>query len=158
MGVGWWVGCGVWGGGARVGGGRALEGGCSVPVGVECAWEDSPPGAPESSSATAASEEDTRADDGSKGGNEGYENDDAIPEPEGAEAAVDGAHLTMRAMVVSLDGRECIEGSQSYCVSSDAEAEECAMRMYKQLVEKGAKKILKEITLNRGMIRGQDSA
>ena len=123
---------------------RALEGGCSVPVGVECQWEEGAPPLEE------------RAASGEKG-SEGFENDDAIPDS-GHDADADGGYLVMRAMVVSLDGKECVEGEERCYVSSDAEGEECAMRMYKQLVEKGAEKILKEITLNRGMIREQDGA
>ena len=126
---------------------RALEGGCSVPVGVECQWEKGEP-----PKERAVSGEGKAAE-----GNEGFENDDAIPDS-GCNADADGGYLTMRAMVVSLDGKECVEGEERCYVSSDAEGEECAMRMYKQLVEKGAEKILKEITLNRGMIRGQDGA
>lgn len=124
---------------------RALEGGCSVPVGVECLWEEGAPPPPEERVVRAVE------------GNEGFENDDAIPDS-GRNADADGGYLVMRAMVVSLDGKECVEGEERYYVSSDAEGEECAMRMYKHLVEKGAEKILKEITLNRGMIRGQDGA
>ena len=129
---------------------RALEGGCSVPVGVECGWEDG--AAPQSKAGLA--------DAGGDGkGDEGFENDDALPAPSAFDADVAaGGFLTMRAMVVSLDGKECVEGSQRCYVNSDAEAEECAMELYKELVEKGAEKILKEITLNRGMIRGQDGA
>ena len=126
---------------------RALEGGCSVPVGVECQWEEGTP-----PKERAAGGEGKAAEE-----NEGFENDDAIPDS-GHNADADGGYLVMRAMVVSLDGKECVEGEERCYVSNDAEGEECAMRMYKQLVEKGAEKILKEITLNRGMIRGQDGA
>ncbi|KAL2052160.1 hypothetical protein ABVK25_007602 [Lepraria finkii] len=91
-------------------------------------------------------------------GDQASENDDALPAPSASEAHAAGGFLTMRAMVVSLDGKGCVEGSQRYFVNSDAEAEECAMKLYGELVEKGAEKILKEITLNRGMIRGQDGA
>ena len=127
---------------------RALEGGCSVPVGVECQWEE---GAPPSKERIVSGEGRPAE------GNEGFENDDAIPDS-GRDADADGGYLLMRAMVVSLDGTECVEGEERCYVSSDTEGEECAMRMYKQLVEKGAERILKEITLNRGMIRGQDGA
>ena len=126
---------------------RALEGGCSVPVGVECQWEE---GAPPKGRAVSGEGKAVE-------GNEGFENDDAIPDS-GRDADADGGYLTMRAMVVSLDGKECVEGEERCYVGSDAEGEECAMRMYKQLVEKGAERILKEITLNRGMIKGQDGA
>jgi hydroxymethylbilane synthase len=109
---------------------RALEGGCSVPVGVECSWEDPPPSSTPSPSSPSAH----------------------------TPSAIAAGLLTLRSMVVSLDGQECIEGSQTHYVSSDSDAEECAMILYRELVEKGAEKILREITLNRGMIRGLGGA
>lgn len=115
---------------------RALEGGCSVPVGVDCEWEDRP----------------TLSDPVSEEQKKGIEN-------EGGEANSEhGGTLTMTAMVVSLDGKECVEGLQQYYVDSNAAAEESAWRLYKQLVDKGAEEILKKIRLNRGMIEGQDGA
>ncbi|KAK4691019.1 hypothetical protein P7C71_g5897, partial [Lecanoromycetidae sp. Uapishka_2] len=92
--------------------------------------------------------------------NAGYENDDAIPTPSvpNASTETDGGVLTLRAMVVSLDGKECVEGIKKGFVGSDREAEDVAMGMYGELVENGAEKILKEITLNRGMIKDQGGA
>ncbi|KAL2048330.1 hypothetical protein N7G274_000241 [Stereocaulon virgatum] len=114
---------------------RALEGGCSVPVGVACSWQDSSPDAPPSLTPLPA----------------------PSPTPNPSHPSASGL-LNLHGMVVSLDGQECIQGSQRHYVSSDAEAEECAMKLYRELVEKGAEKILKEITLNRGMIRGLGGA
>jgi len=132
---------------------RALEGGCSVPVGVGCAWEDAPAkGNHQQSDGENYQHQHTETE------NAGYENDDAIPSPSGPEKVADGGILTLRAMVVSLDGIECVEGIRKGFVGSDREAEEVALGMYRELVEKGAEKILKEITLNRGMIRGRDGA
>lgn len=134
---------------------RALEGGCSVPVGVQSAWEDAPSdGELQSQSGKDYQHRHTENE------NVGYENDDAIPSPSGPETSTeaDGGILTLRAMVVSLDGTECVEGIRKGFVGSDREAEEVALAMYKDLVEKGAAKILNEITLNRAMIRDQGGA
>ncbi|KAL6721716.1 porphobilinogen deaminase [Lecanora helva] len=125
---------------------RALEGGCSVPVGVDCVWEDG----------EAPEQLDERKEEITKE-NEGYEADDALP----SSAAADQEHggfLSLRAMVVSLDGRQCVEGCKRRYVMSDAAAEEVAWQMYKELVDKGAEEILKGIRLNREMIEGQDNA
>ena len=115
---------------------RAVEGGCSVPVGVETVWEDVP----------------------------GQGEPDADREGGEAEADEDKEHdkgkgiLTISAIVVSLDGAACVEGSRRQLVGSDDEAEQCGWELAKVLVERGAEKILKEIGLNRGIIRGQDGA
>ena len=97
---------------------RVLEGGCSVPVGVDCRWEE---------------------DDG--GGEGGM-----------------GMMMLLRGMVVSVDGERCVEGEKRRLVGSDADAEDCGMQCARELVEKGAEEILKEIELNRSMLRGQDNA
>lgn len=120
---------------------RALEGGCSVPVGVDCMWEDD-----------AGAEDDVQT----PSQNQGYEADDAIPA-----TSTDYAHggsLTMRAMVVSLDGKQCVQGTQRHRVSSDQHAEDLSFRLYKELVDKGAEDILKKIQLNRDMIESQQGA
>lgn len=135
---------------------RVLEGGCSVPVGVECVWEEE-------------EEEDGNAqtgDDGTggtdtvglqKSGN--YEQDDATPNnPDNESGGKHSGILIMRAMVVSLDGSECVEATRRHRVGSDADADECGWRMAGELVDKGAGDILKKITLNRGMIREQGGA
>lgn len=130
---------------------RVLEGGCSVPVGVECAWKE---GSLRTEDGTGT---DAVVDDTNQEKN-GYEQDDALPEGPDTERKRDGGILIMRAMVVSLDGKQCVEGTRRHYVSCDAEAEECGWRMAADLVDKGAGEILKEITLNRGTIRDQDGA
>lgn len=130
---------------------RVLEGGCSVPVGVECVWEEGGLQEGDGTGTDAVVAQTNRP-------NNGYEHDDALPEVPDSERKSNGGILIMRAMVVSLDGKECVEGTRRHYVSSDAEAEECGWRMAGELVDKGAGKILKEITLNRGMIRDQDGA
>ncbi len=131
---------------------RALEGGCSVPVGVDCMWEDddaeeAPGHMPEPEPALSSTIQKK---------NQGYEADDVTPP-----ATTDSAHsglLTLRAMVVSLDGKECVQSSQRHHVGSDQEAEALAFRVYEELVGKGAEEILKKIRLNRDMIEGLDGA
>lgn len=100
-----------------------LEGGCSVPVGVETEWEDFP-----------------------KAG--------GVQDPYRIASASDQADcgtLTMRAMVLSVDGSECVEGERRQKVSSTAEAEECGFQSARDLINKGAGKILEKITADRGM-------
>lgn len=99
-----------------------LEGGCSVPVGVETEWEDFP-----------------------KAG--------GVEDPYRIASASDQADcgtLTMRAMVLSVDGSECVEGERRQKVSSTAEAEECGFQLARDLINKGAGKILEKITADRG--------
>ena len=68
------------------------------------------------------------------------------------------AVLVMRAMVVSVDGLECVEAERRRLVASDEDAEEAGWEMAQELVGNGAGKILEKITLNRDMIQGQDNA
>lgn len=102
-----------------------LEGGCSVPVGVETEWEDI-----------------TKA-----GG--GVENPYRIASSSASDQA-DCGTLIMRAMVLSVDGSECVEGERRQKVSSTAEAEECGFQLAMDLINKGAGKILEKITVDRG--------
>lgn len=131
---------------------RALEGGCSVPVGVDCLWDDDA----EDSSVTGElhASNKTRIDPPT---HETPSADNAIPSRPNTTTHRGGC-LTMRAMVVSLDGTECVESCQSQRVRNDRDAEDLSFRVYKDLVDKGAEEILKKIRLNRGMIEGQDGA
>lgn len=114
---------------------RTVEGGCSVPLGCETEWEEE------------ADKEDG-VDQGKIGRKKGEDGD----EDRGRGV------LVMRAMVVSLDGKECVQGERRRVVGNDEDAEEAGWEMARELVEKGAGKILEKITLNRGMIQGQDNA
>ena len=105
-----------------------MEGGCSVPLGCETEWEEV-----EGESTEDGGERDEDSDPG-KG------------------------VLVMRAIVVSLDGKECVQGGRRRMVGSNDDAEEAGWEMAQELVGKGAGKILEKITLNRGMIQGQDNA
>lgn len=101
-----------------------LEGGCSVPVGVETEWEDIP-----------------------KAGG-GVEDPYRITSSASDQA--DCATLIMRAMVLSVDGSECVEGERRQKVSSMAEAEECGFQLAMDLINRGAGIILEKITVDRG--------
>ena len=134
-----------WEGGAEREMLRVLEGGCSVPVGVECLWEDK--------------------DEEGEGRGEGGEGKQQLRDQGGLDrgGAFQGeghaaGMLVMRGMVVSEDGKQCVEGMRKHWVSSDAEAEECGWRLAQELVEKGAGEILKDIVLNRDAIRAQGGA
>lgn len=118
---------------------RTVEGGCSVPLGCETEWEE---------------EESEGTKEGGDGDGDG--GDDGVAE--GGEEDRGRGVLVMRAMVVSLDGRECVQAERRRVVRSDEDAEEAGWEMAQELVEKGAAKILEKITLNRGMIQGQDNA
>ena len=137
---------------------RVLEGGCSVPVGVECVWEEGDLQKGDGTGTDAVVAPTTTTTTTSQHHPGGYEQDDALPEGPNAERETHGGILIMRAMVVSLDGKECVEGTRRHYVSADAEAEECGWRMAADLVDKGAGKILEKITLNRAMIRDQGGA
>lgn len=116
---------------------RTVEGGCSVPVGVVTEWVEEE---------KEVSEETREEGKGERG-------------PRSVETMGQGRGLlVMRAMVVSLDGQECVEAERTRMVASDEDAEEAGWEMAQELVAKGAGEILEQITLNRGMIQGQDNA
>lgn len=66
--------------------------------------------------------------------------------------------LVMRAMVLAVDGSECVESERRHRVGSDAAAEECGFELAMDLVARGAGAILEKITLNRGMVEAQGGA
>ncbi|MCJ1262541.1 porphobilinogen deaminase [Lobaria immixta] len=107
-----------------------LEGGCSVPVGVETNWEDAEP----------------------------HHNNDNNDDHDDHDDDADAGILVMRAMVLAVDGSECVEGERRHRVGSDAAAEECGFEMAKDLVARGAGPILEKITLNRAMVDAQGGA
>ena len=79
--------------------------------------------------------------------------------PIGVETEWEGGDmLVLRAVVVSVDGREAVEGERRMVVGSLEEAEELGLQVAENLVSKGAGKILEKITLNREIIEGQDGA
>ena len=66
--------------------------------------------------------------------------------------------LKITAAVVSLDGSDSVEGQLTKRVGSDEEAEEAGMQMARDLIAKGAERILKDITLNRTKIQEEGGA
>ena len=66
--------------------------------------------------------------------------------------------LIMRAIVVSLDGQETAEVETRKRITNREDAHEFGLEVARQLVGKGADKILKGITLNRGIIHEQGEA
>ena len=74
------------------------------------------------------------------------------------EAGGKAGWLVIRAVVVSLDGRDAVEGERRHWVGSKREADECGWLMARELVEKGAGAILEKIALNRAVLQRQDGA
>ena len=112
---------------------RTVEGGCSVPLGVETRWEE--------------------LDDG-QGNGDGEGDGEREEKGEGEGKGM----LILKAIVVSLDGKESVQAERRRVVASDDDAEEAGWEMAQELVGRGAGKILEKITLNRAMIQGQDNA
>lgn len=70
--------------------------------------------------------------------------------PIGVESAwSDGGKLELRGIVVSIDGNEAVETSASATVNSDQDAEDLGKTVAKDLVQKGASKILDVINEER---------
>lgn len=64
-----------------------------------------------------------------------------------------GSHqLKMRAIVVSLDGKEGVESEIESEVLNREQADEFGRTMAKRLVDSGAAKILEKIALNREIV------
>ena len=144
---------------------RTLEGGCSVPIGVETNWL--------SKKTSLISNAGTGVGVGIKPAEEYHHLTGKAQEPTGSQMGVatstnsaarddasDGVtdELDVRAIVVSLDGQQAAETSVQRRINSRDEAEEFGIEVARMLVEKGAGKILEEITLNRQIIAGQDGA
>ncbi|KAH8702719.1 porphobilinogen deaminase, dipyromethane cofactor binding domain-containing protein [Phaeosphaeriaceae sp. PMI808] len=108
---------------------RALEGGCSVPIGVETSWR----GGKGLAVGTQP------AKDYDKHGN-------AVDEQE---PDLEDQELVLKALVVSVDGKEVVEHQAAQKVRSAEEAEAMGREVAKVLVEKGADKILKKINVEK---------
>ncbi|KAF2147871.1 porphobilinogen deaminase [Myriangium duriaei CBS 260.36] len=133
---------------------RTLEGGCSVPIGVETEW------VPRARS--LATTEGAGVGVGAKPAAEYHQlSGQAVTGPE-AEKKQDedqrSDELLMRAVVVSLDGTRAVEADMRRFVRSREEADQLGWDIAGRLVEQGAGEILKEINLNRGIIKEQGKA
>lgn len=144
---------------------RTLEGGCSVPIGVESTWL--------SKKTSLTSNAGTGVGVGIKPAEEYHHLTGVAQEPTNSQMGVatstnnaarddtsDGLtdDLDVRAIVVSLDGQQASETSMQRRISSREDAEEFGIDVARNLVEKGAGKILEEITLNRKIIEEQHGA
>ena len=78
--------------------------------------------------------------------------------PLGVETSWEGEQLTIHGIVISVDGQEATQASQTQRVTTREEAEGCGLAIAKALVEKGAGKILEEITLNRKIVEQSGGA
>lgn len=108
---------------------RALEGGCSVPIGVETRFKNNP-----------------QLSVGAQPAMDYDKHGDAITaEP----LDLDDQELELRALVVSVDGKESIEYQVARKVRSVEEAEEMGRDVARILVEKGADKILEKISADK---------
>jgi hydroxymethylbilane synthase len=143
---------------------RTLEGGCSVPIGVESNWK--------SKKTSLISNAGTGVGVGIKPAEEYHHLTGVAQEPNSQtgfststniaarDDSSDGLtdELDVRAIVVSLDGQQAVETSVQRRISSRDDAEEFGIEVARILVEKGAEKILHEITLNRKIIDEQHGA
>jgi hydroxymethylbilane synthase len=144
---------------------RTLEGGCSVPIGVETKWMSKKTSlisnagtgvgvgikpAEEYNHHTGIAQEPTNSQMGLRTSTNDAARDDS------SDGVTD--ELDVRAIVVSLNGQQAAEISTQRRINSRHEAEEFGIDVAAMLVEKGADKILKDITLNRHIIEEQHGA
>ncbi|KAM0722150.1 hypothetical protein Q7P37_001591 [Cladosporium fusiforme] len=144
---------------------RTLEGGCSVPIGIETSWV--------SKKTSLTSNAGTGVGIGIKPAEEYHHATGVAQEPTNTQMGMatstntaardddsDGLtdELDVRAIVVSLDGQEAAEISTMRRITSRDDAEEFGIEVAGMLVQKGADKILKDITLNRHIIEKQEGA
>lgn len=71
---------------------------------------------------------------------------------------IEQGEMHMKAIVVSLDGKESVETERSGKVLNVQDADEFGWKLAQDLVEKGASKILEAINLNRPIIKEQGGA
>lgn len=112
-----------------------LEGGCSVPVGVETEWEDSKHEDTTSTTTTTSTSHPTITTATATA---------TTPSP-----SQTGGSLHLSALIVSPDGKDSISASRRENVGSDAEADQCGRELARELVRKGAGRILEGIYRER---------
>lgn len=71
---------------------------------------------------------------------------------------IEKGKLLMKALVISLDGTECVETERLAEIISKKDADEFGFTVAQDLVDKGAGKILEAINLNRDVIAKGDGA
>ncbi len=131
---------------------RTLEGGCSVPIGIETEWVPKRNFSHDSSGVGVKPAEDYHKVTGV-----------AVSSPENDSVPLNGEEtltdeMSMRAIVVSLDGQEAAEIETRRLIASRDDAEQFGWDAARMLVEKGAEKILKNILLNRDIVHEQGEA
>lgn len=142
-----------------------LEGGCSVPVGVETEWEDEipperepdPEPGPNLAGANPEAPSMNTPSPSAQSTDHQY-NPPPPPTTTPATSVPESGILHMRAVVLSIDGSTSVEYAHRHCVADDDAAAECGWELARELVARGAGRILESISLNRGMIEAQDGA
>ncbi len=135
---------------------RTLEGGCSVPIGVEMEWVPRTAFLTEGSGVGIKPAQDY--DKFLKSENEPSLWTDSVQSQNGETENIDSDEAIMRAIVVSLDGNETAEVEIRKIVRNEEDAQQFGWDVARQLVEKGADKILEKINLNRDIIHKQGDA
>ncbi|KAK1072271.1 porphobilinogen deaminase [Friedmanniomyces endolithicus] len=148
---------------------RTLEGGCSVPIGVETEWVKRKGVLDPEVGVGAKPAEDYHNLSGAATSKTASDSPTPSSQTNGVEAHADNTtvdlnegeltdELVMRALVVSLDGSEIAEVETRRRLTSREEADEFGWEVARQLVAKGADKILEGIGLNRKIIGEQNEA
>ncbi|CAK1361778.1 Porphobilinogen deaminase [Cercospora beticola] len=127
---------------------RTLEGGCSVPIGVETEWIAKNRMHDQHAGVGIKPAEDYNQLSGEATTAGGTKQLEVEPSDE----------LLMRAIVVSLDGKDAAEVETRRRITTHEQAHEFGFDVAKMLVEKGADKILEQVQLNRGIIKSQGGA
>ncbi len=133
---------------------RTLEGGCSVPVGVSCRWEEDETFTSASAPVPVDAEATTITETHLESASDTVSADSKLH----LDLAMRPGTLHMLASVTSVDGTKFVSASRRQWVGSDEDADEAGWETARVLVEKGAERILSEITLNRGMVERGDGA
>lgn len=110
-----------------------LEGGCSVPVGVETEWEDD-------------EDEDKHEDTTTSSSSTKITPPAQSTTPSQSQSS---GTLHLSALIVSTDGKDAISASRREHVGSDAQADRCGRELARELVRKGAGRILEGIYKER---------
>lgn len=125
---------------------RTLEGGCSVPIGVETEW------------VVRKGILDADVGVGVKPASD-YHQVSGKATTAGEEESADLTdEMILRAIVVSLDGQEAAEVELRKRITNRDDADQFGRDIARELVAKGADKILQGITLNRDIVEEQGQA
>lgn len=132
-----------------------LEGGCSVPVGVETEWEDDEEEGGEDKHADIHDDHEKNPSDPPIPSNNAQEDLISPPPPtttiptSSPLSTSRAGTLHLQALIVSPDGKDAISASRRDHIASDAQADRCGRELARELVTKGAGRILEEIYRGR---------